>query len=215
MKIDSSAHKIDIDVTVGQYIFIIGILNLKSYPSNLDKKYKQKGATLFTALIFLVLLSLLGISVAQMAVMEERMSGNLRSHNLAFQAAEAGLVYVEQNIAIGEIIRSLIPVPTNTMSGNIAAAGLRAINMCLPNSSDYWNGNGAPDCNGNNQQYVWSTDTARTPTHSLNQVASQPFYVVERLPNDGATEKYRATARGIGGDNTTVVILQAMFSYTP
>ncbi len=43
------------------------------------------------ALIFLVLLTLLGVSAMQTATMEERMAGNMRNENLAFQAAEAAL----------------------------------------------------------------------------------------------------------------------------
>jgi type IV pilus assembly protein PilX len=187
---------------------------VQSFPKSTPRiTAKQKGATLFTALIFLIMLSLLGLNAAQMSTLEERMSGNTRSRDLAFQAAEAALKHVEQNLASGENIHLLIPAPTNTTSGTVAAAGLRAINVCLPNSADYWNGNGAPDCTGTTQQYAWSSTTARTPSHSLNQVASQPMYVVERLPNVGTTEKYRVTARGVGGDSAAVVILQAMFSY--
>ncbi len=176
---------------------------------------KQKGVTLFIGLIFLIMLSLLSLNAAQMSTLEEHMSGNTRSRDLAFQAAEAALKHVEQNLATGQTIRALIPTPATTTSGTVAAAGLRAINTCLPNSTTYWNGTGAPDCTGTTQQYVWSSNTARTPTHSLNQIAAQPMYVVERLPDVGTTEKYRVTARGVGGDSDAVVILQAMFSYAP
>lgn len=216
MNIDYNSHKIKLFALMeaDKHALNVGLIDLSINAKTFTRK-PQKGITLFTALIFLIMLSLLGINAAQMSILEEHMSGNMRSHDLAFQAAEAALKHVERNLVAGEMIRSLIPAPANTTSGTVAAAGLQAINVCLPNSADYWNGNGAPDCNGITRQYVWSNTTARTPTHSLNQVASQPMYVVERLPNNGTTEKYRATARGIGGDSTTVVILQAMFSYTP
>ena len=200
------------DITIGPVA-----LSTISFRHQSQKIQTQKGVTLFTALIFMIMLSLLGVNAAQMSTLEERMSGNTRSRDLAFQAAEAALEHVEQNLAAGENIRSLFPTnPPNSTSGTVVAAGLRYINVCLPNSADYWNGSGAPDCNGTTQQYVWSSATARTPSHSLNQVASQPMYAVERLPNaaDG-TKRYRATARGVGGDSAAVVILQAMFSYTP
>jgi len=179
----------------------------------------QKGATLFTALIFLIMLSVLGVNAAQMSAMEERMSGNTRSRDLAFQSAEAALKYVEANLYLGQNIRTLIPVPTSTTSGTVARPGLRAVNVCLPNSAEYWNGSGANDCNGNSVSYSWSTTstpaTAITASLSLNNVASQPLYVVERFPDVGTTERYRVTARGVGGDSNAVVILQAMFSFTP
>jgi type IV pilus assembly protein PilX len=175
----------------------------------------QKGATLFTAIIFLIMLSMLGVTVAQMSSLEERMAGNTRNRDLAYQAAEAALMHVEQNLSSGENIRTLIPEPADNTTGTVTAAGLKAINTCLPNSASYWNGSGAADCAGTSQQYAWSTTTARTPTHALNHVASQPMYVVERLHNVGTTERYRVTARGVGGDSDAVVILQAMFSFTP
>jgi type IV pilus assembly protein PilX len=183
-----------------------------SFPHLHQTRQKQKGVTLFIGLIFLVMLSLLGLNAAQMSAMEEKMSGNTRSRDLAFQAAEAALKHVEQNLATGDNIRTLIPAPANTTSSTVAGAGLRAINMCLPNSAAYWNGTGAKDCNSNTQYYTWDSTTARTTGHPLNQIAEQPMYVVERLPDVGTTERYRVTARGVGGDSNTVVILQTMLS---
>jgi type IV pilus assembly protein PilX len=180
---------------------------------------KQNGATLFTALIFLIMLTMLGVNVAQHSVLEERMSGNTRSRDLAFQAAEAALKQVEKNLIVGENLRQYIPGnPANTTSGTVIAPGFRNINVCLPNSADYWNGSGANDCNGTSRSFSWSagtnTSTAREPAATLNQIASQPMYVVERYPNaaDG-TEKYRVTARAVGGDSNTVVILQTIIAY--
>lgn len=170
----------------------------------------QRGATLFTALIFLIMLMLLGVNAAQMSTMEERMAGNTRNRDLAFQAAEAALKHVEQNLHMGEKIKDL------AFDGTVA--GLRAFDACLPNTADYWNGNGAFDCNGNTQQYAWSINTARKPIHTLtlNQddtinATLQPMYVVEKV----GTNQYRVTARGLGGDGESVVILQAMLEYIP
>ncbi|MAY42817.1 MULTISPECIES: PilX N-terminal domain-containing pilus assembly protein [unclassified Neptuniibacter] len=54
-------------------------------------KSDQKGAVLIVALIFLVVLSLIGVSSMQGTTMQETMSGNLRDQYSAFNAAEAGL----------------------------------------------------------------------------------------------------------------------------
>lgn len=48
----------------------------------------QRGAVLYIALIMLVLLALIGIVGLQVAGMQERMSANYRTVNLAFQNAE-------------------------------------------------------------------------------------------------------------------------------
>jgi type IV pilus assembly protein PilX len=57
--------------------------------------YKQKGSVLIVSLVMLLLLTIVGMSAMQMTSLEERMSGNFRNHELAFQAAEAGLSQAE------------------------------------------------------------------------------------------------------------------------
>lgn len=52
---------------------------------------RQRGSALAISLIFLLLMTLLGVSAMQGSNMQERMAGNLRDRNMAFQAAEAAL----------------------------------------------------------------------------------------------------------------------------
>jgi type IV pilus assembly protein PilX len=49
----------------------------------------QRGAALITALLLLVVMTILALSVMQMSRVEERMAGNTRDLNVAFEAAEA------------------------------------------------------------------------------------------------------------------------------
>ena len=51
----------------------------------------QRGAALLTALVFLVLLTMLVLSSMGTNVMQERMAGNVQEVNRAFQTAETGL----------------------------------------------------------------------------------------------------------------------------
>ena len=53
------------------------------------KQKQQKGAVLYVALIMLLLMALLGIAGMRVTTLQERMSANYRSENLAFQNAEA------------------------------------------------------------------------------------------------------------------------------
>lgn len=59
----------------------------------------QNGVTLIVALIFLAIMSLLGVTVAQTTQLEERMAGNTRDRDLAFQATEAALKWASVNLA--------------------------------------------------------------------------------------------------------------------
>ncbi len=51
----------------------------------------QRGSTLFIALTFLVVISLMGLSGMQTATLQERMAGGERDYSIALQAAEMGL----------------------------------------------------------------------------------------------------------------------------
>lgn len=52
---------------------------------------RQHGAVLIVALLFLVILTLLGLTAMSGTTLEERMSGNSRDMNIALQSAEAAL----------------------------------------------------------------------------------------------------------------------------
>ena len=59
---------------------------------------RQRGAVLLVALIMLLLLTILGAAAMRDTNLQERMAGNMRDHDLAFQAAEAALRFAEQEV---------------------------------------------------------------------------------------------------------------------
>jgi type IV pilus assembly protein PilX len=143
------------------------------------------------SLIFLLVLGMLGASAALNNSMQERMAGNTRNRDLAFQAAEAALKDASTSIATWRLL---------AFDGS--QAGLTSYSAAQANDANYWR-----------DISHWSS--YRSPTHDLNQVAEQPRYRVERMPTVGTTEYYRITARGVGGDANAVVVLQAVYRYTP
>ncbi|GEM_PF-1135106 len=58
----------------------------------------QKGAVLFISLMFLIILTLIGISAANVSIMQERMAGNVRETNDAFLRAERTLRAIEDQL---------------------------------------------------------------------------------------------------------------------
>ena len=68
---------------------------------------RQRGAALLTALVFLVVLTLLGIGVYSTTTSEERMARNFRDKEIALQSAEAALN--EAKMLINGSFDSLIP----------------------------------------------------------------------------------------------------------
>ena len=155
---------------------------------------RQRGVSLLVSLVFLVIMAMLGVTVANVTTLQERMAGHTRDRDLALQAAEAALRDAEDRLA-DPAFRALATVfdPANG------------------NDDSFWQ-----TCFDTNVGPCASasvhTPTNLLPTTGPGAVAEQPEFVVERKPDIGATEIYRVTSRGKGGSDDTVVILQAEFS---
>lgn len=188
---------------------------------------KQRGVVLFVALIFLIILTLLGLSNMQVGVMEERMTGSFRDrNNLAYESAELALREGESylnGVAVG---------PFNNTK--------RGLHPAFENgsSSAFWRvrqvSASSPACPGTGTVTTFNwLQTGQTDRCSsielpadkkLPGTAEVPKYVIEELadvPKPGTTVKagtaldstkvFRITARGVGGQATSVVILQSTF----
>lgn len=144
----------------------------------------QQGVTLIVAMIFLAILALLGVTVAQTTQLEERMAGNTRDRDLAFQAAEAALTWASWR----------------TTPNIEALSGGAAINAANNDDAAFWNA-------------IPPGATQLTAANIMvNGLAAYPQIWVEQ--RDGAPQpQYRVTARGVGATNNTVVILQAEYTF--
>ena len=152
---------------------------------------RQRGASLLIALIFLVILAMLGVTAANVTTLQERMAGHTRDRDLALQAAEAALRDAQLRLADSTF--------------RDAAVDYLATNR---NDAAFWD-----TCFAGTAE---PCATKRTPLNALpttgaGAVAAQPQYIVEQKPNLGTTEIYRVTARAVGGTQEAVVILQAEF----
>jgi len=175
----------------------------------------QAGAALVTGLIFLVILTLLGITAMQTSTMEERMSGNARDRNIAFQAAEAALRDAERDILCKKIDGSSATTKRNIgcisgMTGSNASCtnGLCCtINApgiaCVEPASPVYQGfslSAAPSV-------AYGTYTAAP---AIPAVTQQPRYLIEPFQKK-LVNYYRITARGYGANANTRVTLQEVY----
>lgn len=67
-------------------------------PDTLFVQRSQRGSVLFTAMMLLIILSLLALSAATVTGLQERMAGTYRAEHLAFEHAEARLRATERSI---------------------------------------------------------------------------------------------------------------------
>jgi type IV pilus assembly protein PilX len=184
---------------------------------------RSRGAVLVISLVLLLALSLIGVSAMQSATQEEHISGNARQHNLAFQAAEAGL-------RAGETYLAGMAVGVN----NWTTAGLQKTALTIASDiATFWlNPNGTTDGTSYNWTGAAGTNSGSVPVtleSTPTTLNAQPRYVIEYLATataagGGALEAgvagglpgssvYRVTARGTGGTSDAVAILQSIYRH--
>ena len=192
----------------------------------------QQGAVLVVALMFLIILTLLGLAAMTSTTLEEKMAGNSRDYNIALQSAEAALRDAEADlrgtgVAAGRTLSvSSFPVdligtatPSGCASGGGSAAGLCVI---VNETTQLYN-------TGTVDWTTSSTSSARygqfTGSSSITSVANQPRYVMELMQftdgknkdrvsgTSGSVDYFyiRITARGWGANTQTQVTLQEVF----
>jgi type IV pilus assembly protein PilX len=150
----------------------------------------------------LLLLTVIGMSSIRGTDLQERMAGNARDHNLAFQASEAAVRSAESYLSNVALYKT----------GAGYYKDLTGIEHLLE-----W----TPD--------KWSTAAVKLADDTLIGISEQPRYVVEQLEvtlapaNYGSAvdqqsldsmpeqEVFRITGRGLGGTKDSEALIQTTF----
>ena len=180
----------------------------------------QAGVVLVVSLIMLLIMTILGVSLARTTAFQERMSANLQERQLAFQSSETALRAAE--LAIVE-------------SGSFAALGAidcsdNSAAMCPPVPANTWTADStdwrAVDDTFQSNELLLGTraefhvaligTVSSSPTDPLGQSASAnpAQYGEESTRGGGPTELvYRVTVRSRPANNAdgALVVLQSTF----
>lgn len=171
---------------------------MSTAPKMSKQSPRQDGMVLITGLIFMVVLTLIVVASMRTTLLEERMAGNARDTDLAFQAAEAALRAGE------EVLNSDLLEEFTSTSPAYLSVDTRM--------DTYWR-----------DTHDWSAD-AEAVTGTITGVSAAPRFVIEELRpipaagNESETFKplldssiFKVTARGVGGNPSTVVVLQSTY----
>lgn len=168
----------------------------------------DRGAVLIVSLVLLLVMTVLGVTALSTNSLEERIAGNLRDHDLAFQASESAVRACEGYVLNNNLAGQFASTCANGLC--VPAAAPPATQVWKDADLDVWNGD----------------TTSQQLPQDLANVASQPRYIVENvtsafgcLPGEscvvgfGATpvSLYRCTGRGVGGTATAVVMSQSVY----
>ena len=172
---------------------------------------RQRGISLVVVLLFLVIMMGLGTTAIRTATIEEKLSGNERDQQIAFEAAEAALRDGER------YVRSALSASSGFSFG--CTNGL-----CIPSNTGtaQWNtidwGGAIPRAYGSVTGIGSYPDTT---------VSRAPRFIIELLPNMppgagsslglssrqtfGQGTPFRVTAVGWGRRQSTLVMLQSVY----
>ena len=201
---------------------------------------RQRGAVLIIGLIFLLVITLIGITAMQRTTLDTKITGNYRSYTIAFEGTESALSGGESRLRLAN---------TRPRIGN----NQNTVNLTI------WSlGNPFNNCTGNNQvnaawwfscPFSWWQDQVNAspstayafpnPLFTLGGNQSQPMYLIEQLSDfqnvgvgpkgkpdflnwesyedsPGQKDYYRITARGSTGQQNSQssdAMLQSVFSW--
>lgn len=173
----------------------------------------QRGVSLVVSLIFLVILTLLGLTAMRVATMEERMSGNARDRNIAFQAAEAALRDAEFDIRCQKYDGSAATTKraTGCISGLTGAVAACTNGLCCNSSGLTCIEPSSPVHVSKSMSAAPSVEYgAYTGASAISGVSQQPRYLIEPFIVD-SKNYYRITVRGYGLNSNTQVTLQEVY----
>ena len=168
---------------------------------------KQQGVVLVTGVIFLVILTIIVVSVMRNATLEERMASNARNRQLALQAAEAVLRDAETTL-----FQSAPFNPFNLASFTAACTN----GFCAKPVAG-----ATPRWTSVNWGNTSITRTFATSSSQLAGVNSQPRYIVEYMGSEGGQAQrmcpkilYRISVRGEARDSS-VFLTQSTYRHRP
>lgn len=172
---------------------------------------RQRGAILVVSLLLLLVMTVLALTASQTTRLQERMAGNARDLDLAFQAGEAGLRGAEKRI-----------------DESLAPKGAKDLNKCLqddfdPEACDAVDRPGAT-LDYRVQKQEWWDENALALGASLYSVMQEPQYISEvraditdTVSIGGSTPKsgtlyYVNTSRAVGATNTAVTVVETTYA---
>lgn len=163
----------------------------------------QRGAVLLIGLLMLTVMSLIAVSSMQSSSLQELMSSNMKDQVTAFEAAESAMRAAENFLDSGTL--------------NLSAFDGDKSDGLLGNLYDeVWN------------EVNWLTESIVAP--SVGGAASAPRYVIQYLgpvtpaldtlnvensygegPVETIAQLFKITARGTGGSDNSVVVLESVY----
>jgi type IV pilus assembly protein PilX len=172
------------------------------------RPHRQHGTALILSLVFLLVLTLLGITAVSTSTLQEKMAGNMKNQNVALQATEAALRDGEirlRTLADASILAiGAQPDPNNTAGGIYSTGSVDATN------DPWWQANSTPYANDGIDQIEQAAQEPRSIIESLGTVVYS-LDAPTKFEETPGMKYYRIWARGVGGTASANSTLQSTY----
>lgn len=164
-----------------------------------DPCSSQRGAVLIISLVMLTVMTLLGVTAMQSTLLQEKMAGNFRDKHLAFEAAAIAMNDGEQ------WLMGLATDPGAATDGSSRIWTLDALGTAWWNSAASW---------ANADVFAGPVLASQPPRCLLEEAG----FIDDGSLNIGTSQDqsgrvlYRVTARGTGGSDDAVSIVQSIYA---
>lgn len=175
--------------------------------SSLTARHYEHGITLVVSLLFLLLLTILGITAMNTSGLQEKMAGNLRDQDTALHAAESALRGGEDQMKI-----LWISGRPNSSSDSTCSTDVCAKDSVDPLNDTTWN-NMSRDYGGSGSQIAQLGGAAIDPRYAIEELAtiadSQGVGSYGR--NLQSTQFYKIISRASGTTTLSMVVTEETF----
>jgi type IV pilus assembly protein PilX len=169
--------------------------NMKNIKFNI--RLMQNGVALPVVLIFLVVMMLLGVTAIRNVTLGEKMAGNQRNQQLAFQAAEQALRYCENQLQSTPMgVTPILPVTSGANNWEVDA------NWSNANSVDILT-----------TAQATAQGLSAPPRCMVEDISKTLALDVTETVRDKSIRAFRVTARANGGAGTAITMLQSYLKF--
>ena len=170
----------------------------------------QRGIALAISLVFLLMLTLLAVISMNTGTLQQKMAGNTRDMDIAFQSAESALTFGERTVSILNSAAGSSHVPCQN-----AVNGIWCFGTVDWTSLSWWLANSIPYMNDGAKQIDEAYDDPRVVIEFL---AGEGLDGAVDIPADVATsggksgaKYYRVTARGVGVSGVSESVAESFY----
>lgn len=171
----------------------------------------HRGIVLISALLVLIVMSILAVSMFRNYGLQERIAGNMREKQRAFHAAQNALQFGEYwlsqgNGGAGAVCSGLVDANAAPSSIQICSNGLTPAQV----QSVPWKDTSSADIG---MSYAPPTLTVSTSGGTSSYAITPRFYITPLgLDPSGLRELYSVAGMGYGGNSTAVSVVQSVYS---